>query len=649
MNATPSSPAAESHPRRAGRAELCSMSSVRWCVLAALLICGGRNVGAQVQSAGLGTANNFNTAEYFDPPNQRQVKFELSGAQAQPQSGGGMLITQMKLQTFRETGEREIVIEAPECLYDKSARTAGSAGHLRIQSGDGRFSVAGEGFVWRQSAGVLTISNQVRAEIQRALTNAAAASPLVITSRWFTFDATNRYAVFHEEVHGDDPGVEFTCGWLAVHASSNGNSFEVIEAEQSPVIIGKADGRRATADRAIYTRDNEQAELIGNATWQQGRQSGRADHAVVRRIEKDLVADGHVAMKLPREALGAGGNLLAGSNAPVTAALSNAPLVDLRADHFQSRSNVMVAEGAVQVVDATNRLSCDQLTVVSATPENTEETATAAGNVVVERGDGTLRAALAVYTKSDAAVVFTGDPHWSQAQMAGKAERVTVHSETGEIHGENAVAVKIQLGKQNASFLTFFPAAKTNSAPQEVEVFAREFTAKERQVIFLGDVRTHQLPITGSEPRLQSDELEVRFATEASQAESLQARKNVVYEQGTSGVTNGPAIYRKLSTRTLTAHAGPPNGALSDLVADGDVRIEQPGSVARGTRATYTAATDFLELTGQPTLDTPQARITEARTLVWDKGKNRFAATAPYKIVFTPDAKQAQAAKKFNP
>jgi lipopolysaccharide export system protein LptA len=88
---------------------------------------------------------------------------------------------------------------------------------------------------------------------------------------------------------------------------------------------------------------------------------------------------------------------------------------------------------------------------------------------------------------------------------------------------------------------------------------------------------------------------------------------------------------------------------LSDLVAEGDVQIEQPGSMAKGARATYTAATDFLELTGTPTLDTPQARITEARTLVWDKAKNRFAATAPYRITFTPDAKQALAAKKIVP
>jgi lipopolysaccharide export system protein LptA len=622
--------------------------SVQCWAFVALLIYSIQNVGAQVQSAGVGSVSNFKTSEYY-AQNPKQLKFELTCTEGRPLAGKNqILITQMKIQTYRVTGEREIIIDAPECLYDSDARTAGSAGHVRIQSGDGRFSVAGEGFVWQQSVGILTISNQVRAEIQQVLTNTAAAnSPLVITSRWFTFDATNRYAVFHEEVHGDDPAIEFTCGRLAVHAAADGGSFEVIEAEESPVIIGKLEGRRVTADRAIYTRAEERAELFGNATWQQGRQSGRADRAVVRRLEKDLVAEGHVAMKLPRESLGAGGNLLSRSNAPVTAvADTNAPLVDLRADHFQSRSNIMVAEGAVQVVDATNRLTCDRLTVISATPTTPEETATAAGNVVVERGGGTLRAALAVYTKSDAAVVFTGDPRWTQAQMEGQAERVTVRSETGEVHGENAVAVKVQMGKQNASFLTFFPAAKTNSSPQEVEVFAREFTAKEQQVIFLGDVRTHQLPITGSEPRLRSDELEVNFAAADAQPESLQARKNVLYEQGTPGVTNGPAIYRKLSTRTLTAHAGPPNGALSDVVAEGEVQVEQPGSMARGERATYTAATDVLELTGTPTLDTPQARITEARTLVWDKAKNRFVATAPYRIMFIPDAKQALAVQK---
>ncbi|MCU0784141.1 MAG: hypothetical protein MUF81_08890 [Verrucomicrobia bacterium] len=626
-------------------------TSVAFLACAAALAGVWFGAGAQAQPS-IGTAEDFTTSEYFDAPNEKQIKSLITGAEAQPQPGGRYLLKQLKLETFRATGEREIVIEAPACLYESVARTAGSAGRLQIQSGDGRFSVAGEGFLWQEREGRLTISNQVRAVIQRAITNAVteATAPLVITSRWFSFDATNHYAVFHEEVHGDDPEMAFTCGQLTVHAAPGERSFEVIEAWESPVIIGKADGRRVTADRVVYTRADERAELVSNVSWQQGRQSGRADRAVVLRLEKDFTADGHVAMKLPRESLGAGGLLLSGSNAPVALADTNAPLVDLFADHFHSRSNLLVAEGAVRLMDVTNRLACDKLTAQSATASASEETATAEGNVVVERGGGSLRAARAVYTKSEAAIVFTGEPKWTQAQMEGRAERVTIHSETGEIHAKNQVAVKLPVGDQRASFLTFFPAATdTNNAPQEIEVFAREFTAKERRVIFLGDVRAHQLPVTGSEPRLQCDELEVKFAAATSQAESLQARQSVVYEQGLPGLTNGPAIYRKLSTRTLTARSDPATGALLNLVAEGDVQIEQPGNRASGGHATYTAATDFLELTDRPTLETPQLLITDARTLFWDKTNHRFSGTGPFKIRFKPEVVKQAAGKLKTP
>jgi lipopolysaccharide export system protein LptA len=633
------------------------MSNLKAKTSVAFLTCGaalaGVWLGARAQAQpSLGTAENFTTSEYFDAPNEKQIKSLITGAEAQPQPGGRYLLKQLKLETFRVTGEGEIVIEAPECLYDSVARTAGSGGRLQIQSGDGRFSVAGEGFLWQEREGRLTISNRVRSVIQRTTTNAVteATAPLVITSRWFSFEATNHCAAFHEEVHGDDPEMEFTCGQLAVRAGPGGRSFEVIEAGQSPVITGKADGRRVTADRAVYTRADERAELVSNVSWQQGRHSGRADRAVVLRLEKDFSAEGHVAMKLPRELLGAGGLLLSGSNAPVATADTNAPLLDLFADRFHSRSNLLVAEGAVRLMDVTNRLSCDKLTMQSATASAPDESAMAEGNVVVERGGGSLRAARAVYAKSDATIVFTGEPQWTQAQMEGRAERVTIHSETGEIHAENRVTVKLAVRDQRASFLTFFPAvADTNSAPQEIEVRAREFTAKERRVIFLGDVRAHQLPVSGSEPRLQCDELEVKFAATGPKAESLQARNNVVYRQGLPGSTNGPAMYRQLSTRTLTARSDPATGALLNLAAEGDVQIEQLGNRASGGRATYTAATDFLELTDSPVLETSQILITNARTLFWDNANARFTGTGPFKIRFKTEAVKQTAEKLKTP
>jgi lipopolysaccharide export system protein LptA len=309
---------------------------------------------------------------------------------------------------------------------------------------------------------------------------------------------------------------------------------------------------------------------------------------------------------------------------------------------------LLVAEGAVRLMDVTNRLSCDKLTVQSASASAPDETATAEGNVVLEQSDGNLHAARAVYTKSDAKIVFTGEPKWTQAQMEGQAERITMHTQSGEIRAERQVAVKVPLGAQETSFLTLFPAATdTNAVAQAIEVFAHEFTARERRAVFLGDVRARQLPVTGGEPRLRSEELELKFTPTSNHAESLQARKNVVYEQGRPGVTNGPAIYRKLTTRTLTATSDVNTGALLNLVASGDVQFEQAGFVAKGGHATFTCATDILELADSPVLETPRAILT-ARTLFWDKAHNR-ASGIGYKIVPKPGMMKETAEKLKTP
>jgi len=114
-------------------------------------------------------ASDFTSVEYFEPPNQQQMKSRLSGAEAQPQAGGLLLIKQLKLETFNADGTPEMIVNAPECVYDTFNRVANSPGHLQLQAGDGRFHVEGDGFLWRQNDSFLTISNHVHTVIQSAM------------------------------------------------------------------------------------------------------------------------------------------------------------------------------------------------------------------------------------------------------------------------------------------------------------------------------------------------------------------------------------------------------------------------------------------------------------------------------------------------
>jgi hypothetical protein len=120
----------------------------------------------RAQQNATGHASDFASVEYFDPPNQKQMKSRLSGASAQPEAGGLLAIKQLKLEIFNTDGSVKIIARAPQCVYDMQNGVANSPGRLQLQSGDGKLRVEGDGFLWRQSDSLLTISNNVRTEIE---------------------------------------------------------------------------------------------------------------------------------------------------------------------------------------------------------------------------------------------------------------------------------------------------------------------------------------------------------------------------------------------------------------------------------------------------------------------------------------------------
>jgi len=113
--------------------------------------------------------SDFTSVEYFEPPNQQQMKSRLSGAEAQPQPGGLLIIKQLQLETFNANGTPEMIVNAPECVYDTFNRVANSPGHLQAQTGDGKFRVEGDGFLWRQNDSLLTISNHIHTVIRSVI------------------------------------------------------------------------------------------------------------------------------------------------------------------------------------------------------------------------------------------------------------------------------------------------------------------------------------------------------------------------------------------------------------------------------------------------------------------------------------------------
>ena len=120
----------------------------------------------QLQSTPVGHATDFTSDSYFEPPHEQQVKVRLSGAEASPLPGGLLEVKKLKVETFNAAGRTELVVRAPQCIYAPLDGVANSAGHLELRSGDGKFRVEGDGFLWRQNESTLTISNRVRTVIE---------------------------------------------------------------------------------------------------------------------------------------------------------------------------------------------------------------------------------------------------------------------------------------------------------------------------------------------------------------------------------------------------------------------------------------------------------------------------------------------------
>ena len=114
----------------------------------------------------LGQATDFTSDEYFESPNDQKVKMRLSGASASPLPAGKLDITDLKIETFDLTGKTKEIIRAPECVYSTDDGVASSAGHLELETGDGKMRTTGDGFLWQQSDQSLTISNNVHTVVQ---------------------------------------------------------------------------------------------------------------------------------------------------------------------------------------------------------------------------------------------------------------------------------------------------------------------------------------------------------------------------------------------------------------------------------------------------------------------------------------------------
>jgi len=147
-----------------------------------------------------------------------------------------------------------------------------------------------------------------------------------------------------------------------------------------------------------------------------------------------------------------------------------------------------------------------------------------------------------------------------------------------------------------------------SSTNRLVDIAADAYELDALQAVFCGHVRLTDSQEQQTRGTLCCEQLTVQFVPGTNQVKTITAEKNVVYEQGSIGVTNGPATHQQLACDVLTVAAE--QGRLAAMDAAGQVEYIQGAMRAKGERMAYRVATEQVELTGNPVVTLPQGKLT---------------------------------------
>jgi hypothetical protein len=103
--------------------------------------------------------------KYFDPPHELQVQYYIEGSESEMGPNGTVILHNAKLQSFREDGSREMIVNAPQCFFDYGQHIARSSGPLQVLTWDDSHKrelqlQGSNGFYWQQTNDLLIVSNK---------------------------------------------------------------------------------------------------------------------------------------------------------------------------------------------------------------------------------------------------------------------------------------------------------------------------------------------------------------------------------------------------------------------------------------------------------------------------------------------------------
>jgi lipopolysaccharide export system protein LptA len=636
----------------------------------------------QAQVSVTGRSKNF-VAPVTDAQGRKTV---LRGQDVNPVGTGQLAITKMQAETYRGQ-EKDMIVEAPKCLYNTKANVATSPGALSIHTADGGFSLQGESFRWELGDSRLTsklvLSNQVHALVRKRFLGSKSsavpaglnpnATPQSVVPPPSSSGATNEFidivsdrldyqgdvAVFRGKVRAHESEGDLTCSVLKVVLQGENGAVEHIEAEENVALAQGA--TQVTADKASYTvaQDKDLVEFLGHAVWNDGQRQGSGEHVIFNRREHTVRSEQKAYLKMPR-------GMLAETASFPKATPSAGPLAGATNAFVEVFANVMTIQ-----LPATNgpvqRIVAEQ-------------------NVLIEDSEQQTRALsdLATYDEITGILELTGSPtlETQQRLITGKVLQLNRGTQVLTAAPEAFLRLPLHsLGRVGvlSKAASNLPANAVPSTNQFLEVWAQEFTYQTNLLRFREHVRANFLESDEARGKLTCDLLTIHYG---QQLESMLAERKVELEQFAL-TTDLHHTGRRVDCDRLKA-SFTPEGRLKLLVAEQDVNAEQEENradrpdplrstlrsekataifsevtnrvekivaetnvvftedkrIARGAQAVYQEATGLLELTGAPTAVMPEGRITQAQALIWDRVHQRFIGKGPFKSEWKRSPKQ---------
>lgn len=387
-------------------------------------------------------------AEYFDPPNETKIKSMLECAKAVPQPGNRVfLITQARLQSFRVTGEGELVVEAPECLYDADSRAISSSGPLQVRTADGQFYLEGEGFLWQQTNATLLVSNKVHTVVRASLASGRPLSgtnsspslegPIDIFSDHFDYAMDAGQGVYRDNVRVSGTNLNLTAGALTAEIPKQDRKLKGLIATKDVVVDYFVDRikTQARGQRVSYDAEKDVLQVLGQPTWRADLREGRGDELLLDRRSGVFEAAGNAWLKMPSQ--GAGGSGFLPRPSGKAPAPSTNQWVEIFSDRYVIRTNSAVFSDNVRVTDSRDekvqgRMSCALLTAAFA-GTNELQKLVADKNVIIESETNNLTAGHVEYTATNNLMELTRNPAWKAGSRDGRGDLILVNVASNEM------------------------------------------------------------------------------------------------------------------------------------------------------------------------------------------------------------------------